>query len=423
MPRPKRAKHPPRRHTDVLTIAGGGLGPVPACELEIRPLTVFVGAQGTGKSLVAQTLYAFEELPYLMGSASAERGARRKSSGELFGSILDRLRSTERSFGTFANRSASVTWQRSPLSGEGPAADEWPRGAAGKLGFRASSATGQVTVTKPMREFLDSLRQEVTSRSGDPLHHALFFPTERMTISQLRSAMSAGVLALPSTFWLFTHWMDDHAAPAVARWRRGEPDTPEGKLVEKLGMEALRGRARKRGEQWTWQFQGSRGRRQLDLDLASSGQRANWSLPYLASALFSLRGTGDIANVLTVFVEEPEIHLHPRAQRKMVEILALLVRHGFRVVVTTHSLTVLYALNNLLQAGRLGDDNRAPELPPVELRLRAEDVSVYAFAEGKAPRQLMDVESAFVSEAELGRVDEELGAEMNAVAAHLDRAE
>ncbi|HWO22360.1 MAG TPA: AAA family ATPase [Kofleriaceae bacterium] len=423
----KPAKHPSRRHTDVFTISGGGLGPVPACELSIRPLTVFVGAQGTGKSLVAQTLYAFEELPYLMGAASAERGAQRRSSNELFGSILDRLRSTERRFGTFANRSASVTWQRAPLSGEGPAADEWPRGAAGKLGFRASSATGQVTVTKPMRQFLDALRKGATkgeaSRRPAPLHHALFFPTERMTIAQLRSAMSAGVLALPSTFWLFTHWMDDHAAPAVARWRRGEPDTAEGKLVERIGMEALRGRARKHGEQWKWQFQGGRGRRQLDLDMASSGQRANWSLPYLASALFSLRGTGDIADSLTVFVEEPEIHLHPFAQRKMVEILALLVRSGFRVVVTTHSITVLYALNNLVQAGRLPDDDRAPELPPVGLRLAAEDVSVYAFAEGKAPRQLMDVETAFISEAELGRVDEELSAEMNVVAAHLDRAE
>ena len=40
---------------DVFTISGGALGPVPACELSIRPFTVFVGAQGTGKSLVAQT--------------------------------------------------------------------------------------------------------------------------------------------------------------------------------------------------------------------------------------------------------------------------------------------------------------------------------------------------------------------------------
>jgi predicted ATP-binding protein involved in virulence len=157
--------------------------------------------------------------------------------------------------------------------------------------------------------------------------------------------------------------------------------------------------------------------------MASSGQRANWSLPYLARTLFSLRSEGDIADVVTVFVEEPEIHLHPRAQRKMVEILALLVHHGFRVVVTTHSLTVLYTLNNLLQAALLGDDVRAPDLPPKEIRIRAADVSVYAFSERAAPRQLMDVDHAFIDEAELGRVDEELSAEMNVVAAHLDEVD
>lgn len=417
MPQPKSKKTPPvKRHTDVFTISGGALGPVPACELSIRPFTVFVGAQGTGKSLVAQTLYAFEELPYLVGQESSVRGAGRKSSGEIFRSILDRLRSSERRFGTFANPKVYVTWQRSSF-------EEWPPHAPEKLGFRAYSATGQVTMTKPMLQFLDTLRKSRGDRQGSPLHQAVFFPTERMVISQLRSAMSAGYLALPLTFYLFTHWMDDHAAPVVARWSRGEPDTPEGKLIERLGVEALGGRARKHGDQWKWQFGNRKGRRQFDLDMASSGQRANWSLPYLARTLFSLRGTGNIANAVTIFVEEPEIHLHPQAQRKMVEILALLVHHGFRVVMTTHSLTVLYTLNNLLQAALLDKDVTGPDLPPVELRVRSADVSVYSFSESAKPRQLMDEDRAFIDEAELGRVDEELGAQMNAVAANLDEAE
>src|SRR5215510_1486272 len=82
-----------KRHTDIFTISGGALGPVPACELQIRPFTVFVGAQGSGKSLVAQTLYAFEELPYLMGYVMLERGANRRDSLATFDSILARLRS------------------------------------------------------------------------------------------------------------------------------------------------------------------------------------------------------------------------------------------------------------------------------------------------------------------------------------------
>ena len=399
------------RHTDLLAISGGALGPVPACELEIRPFTVFVGAQGTGKSLVAQTLYAFEELPFLMGYVSIERRARRRDSVELFRSILDRLRSSERRFGTFANPNVNITWQRS-------SGDEWPSNAPAELSFRAYSATGQVRAKRATRQLLDSLRT-ATGRDR-PLHHAVFFPTERMVISQLRSAMSAGYLARPITFSLFMHWMDDHAAPTVANWSHGKPDTREGTRIAQLGADALGGQARKYGDQWKWRFGAGTSQRQFDLDMASSGQRANWSLPYLASALLSIRGSGDVGDVLTIFVEEPEIHLHPRAQHRMIEILALLVHSGFRVVVTTHSLIVLYTLNNLMQAALLDGDLDSPDLPARELRIRAEDVSVYAFSQGRPPRQLVDPSRSFIDETELGRVDEELSAELNAVTARLD---
>lgn len=108
-----------KRHTDLFTISGGALGPVPVCELQIRPFTVFVGAQGTGKSLVAQTLYAFEELPSLMAYVSTRRGTARRDSVELFRSILDQLRSSERRFGAFANPNVNISWQQA-------SGDEWP---------------------------------------------------------------------------------------------------------------------------------------------------------------------------------------------------------------------------------------------------------------------------------------------------------
>jgi hypothetical protein len=401
-----------KRHTDIFTISGGALGPVPACELQIRPFTVFVGAQGTGKSLVAQTLYAFEELPYLMGYLMLERGASRRDSLATFDSILARLRSKEQRFGTFANPDVTITWQRSSR-------DEWPSTAPETLSFRAHSAGRRVTAKIAMRHMLDAARIAWNERKL-PLHHAVFFPTERMVISQLRSVMSANYLDLPITFRIFMHWMDDHAAPTVANWSRGKPDTRDGRTVVRLGADALGGQALKYGDQWKWQFGSGKSRRQFDLDMASSGQRANWSLPYLASTLFSIRGTGDVGEVLTIFVEEPEIHLHPLAQRKMVEILALLVHSGFRVVVTTHSLVVLYTLNNLMQAALLGAEIGDPDVPAPELRIPAEDVSVYAFSPGKPPRQLVDSERAFIDETELGRVDEELSTELNAVAARLD---
>jgi hypothetical protein len=406
-----------RRQSDHFEIVSGALGSVPRCELEIRPLTLFIGPQGVGKSLVAQVLYAFEELPFLMYAATVERGSARKSTIDVFRWLLDRLRSSERAFATFANPKVNIRWTRSQPY------DEWPSDAPPSLNVRAYSVNRQVAAPSATLAFLEKLRARVTKpRNPLILHHAIFFPTERMTISQLRSAMGAQVLALPITYTLFSHWLEDHAAPAIAAWPRGQPDSADGKRVDELGRMALGGSTRKLGAQWKWEFGPGRGRGQFDLDMASSGQRANWSLPYLARTLFTLRSTGDIANELTLFVEEPEIHLHPAAQKAMVEILALMVNRGFRVVVTTHSLVVLYVLNNLLQASRLGT-GPAADVPAPDLRLRPQDVSVYAFAAGKAPRQLVDQENAFIDESELGAVSEELAAELNRVTACLPERE
>ncbi|MFH0901992.1 MAG: hypothetical protein V2A73_15285, partial [Pseudomonadota bacterium] len=136
------------RHTDVLAISNGALGPVPECSLDIRPFTVFVGPQGTGKSLVAQVLYSFEELPFLLDTAALERDAARKSSEDHFRWILDRLRSSERRFGTFANPNVHIQWSRSaPFEN----LEKTPE----RLTMRAYSTNRIVKVDGQTRRFLD----------------------------------------------------------------------------------------------------------------------------------------------------------------------------------------------------------------------------------------------------------------------------
>jgi hypothetical protein len=71
----------------------------------------------------------------------------------------------------------------------------------------------------------------------------------------------------------------------------------------------------------------------------------------LASFVLYLRGLicpGD-----TLFIEEPEAHLHPAAQTEMAITLARLVRAGVRVLVTTHSDWMLKAIANLMHEGEL----------------------------------------------------------------------
>ncbi len=81
----------------------------------------------------------------------------------------------------------------------------------------------------------------------------------------------------------------------------------------------------------------------------------------LAPLVLFLRGVvcpGD-----TLIIEEPEAHLHPSAQTQIALSLAQLVRAGVRVVVTTHSEWLLQQIGNLIREGevmQLGKSNTVP---------------------------------------------------------------
>jgi hypothetical protein len=201
-------------------------------------------------------------------------------------------------------------------------------------------------------------------------------------------------------------------AETFHQWEDGQPDTVEGQRIREIGKQALGGEAYRVGERWKWEFGG---KERLDIDMASSGQKANWPLVLLAEALFTWRRDREIPEDFAIHVEEPEIHLHPEAQVAMVKILAYLVNHGFRVLVTTHSLIVLYAVNNLLAASGLPEDLVEPGVPEPEVRLKPGKVGTYFFREDGEVVSLVDPETGLLSEAELAEVEERLSVEANRI--------
>jgi hypothetical protein len=96
--------------------------------------------------------------------------------------------------------------------------------------------------------------------------------------------------------------------------------------------------------------QGVRGGAKDLVNIADVGFGVSQILPVLVALLAA--GPGRL-----VFIEQPEIHLHPRAQAAMGDILAAAARRGVRVVVETHSALLLLRLQTLVAEGYL-----APEL-------------------------------------------------------------
>ena len=82
----------------------------------------------------------------------------------------------------------------------------------------------------------------------------------------------------------------------------------------------------------------------------------------LAPLVLFLRGIVESED--TLIIEEPEAHLHPRAQTQIAITLARLVRAGVRVIITTHSDWLLQQIGNLIREGELKKhDTETSELP------------------------------------------------------------
>ena len=71
---------------------------------------------------------------------------------------------------------------------------------------------------------------------------------------------------------------------------------------------------------------------EVPFELASSGVREALTTALALSAKY----------FPCVFIEEPEAHLHPRAQKAMARLIARSVNAGKRVVVSTHSDYIVY---------------------------------------------------------------------------------
>lgn len=87
-----------------------------------------------------------------------------------------------------------------------------------------------------------------------------------------------------------------------------------------------------------------------------------------------------------LLIDELEMNAHPEAQLALTELMALLVHHGIRVVFTTHSPYVLDHINNLMEASRVPVNKREEAAKRFVLKtpdafIPTERVAAYAFEE------------------------------------------
>jgi predicted ATPase len=103
-----------------------------------------------------------------------------------------------------------------------------------------------------------------------------------------------------------------------------------------------------------------------------------------------------------IFIEEPEAHLHPSAQRLMAKTIAEAVNRGKFVVLATNSDYLIGEFNNLIALSALEDVRRKLGYRESEI-LRPEMVAVYLVKDDGAVERL-DVDDSGIPEDEFAKV-------------------
>lgn len=155
--------------------------------------------------------------------------------------------------------------------------------------------------------------------------------------------------------------------------------------------------------------------RKIPFGLLSSGQQELIPLLLILDSLFSAR----IPGKRFVFIEEPEAHLFPSAQSRVVELLASFTnQHPLNtILVTTHSPYVLSKVNNLILAGQYGTvdlglyAHQTEKIAKSDYWLPTPMVSAYALEAGEA-KNIMD-ENGLIAADYLDNISGEISREFN----------
>ena len=342
-------------------------------KLELRPINLFIGAQATGKSVVAKLVYFFREVISTLPNFAQAQTDWKVVRQQLGSRLVSYFGGSELGRGPFdVKYTVADTWLRVSRKGEnsieavefhtdrsfaalyGKLLDLIPKPQVGAEGDEAAIAGGDARVLHA--KFIKIITTQIGAHA---CFHQLFIPAARASLALL----STQLLSQIATGQTVDVWMPKFAE-LVGNTRNilKERGFYDGKAkheslllaAEKTKAYHVRIREILRAEV---EYDGTNERlklgdgRAISLLRASSGQQESLPLLLLLGRFTMLPHVYG----RSVFIEEPEAHLWPGAQREIVHLLAemfLLRKNQMQLLLTTHSPYVFSVFNNLLEAGR-----------------------------------------------------------------------
>ena len=367
------------------------------CEIDIRPLTILAGANSSGKSSIMQPLLMLKqtlEAPYDPGPLLIDGPNVKFTSAEQFLSKAI----NEKKVDCFRVRVETMHVESSGTERAISAETTFRRGKDGieivKMTIKTKSKpdqplrTGRFTLSPEMSaEEIKLLGDQLlTLKTFDAVERsrcflrlesqhsrALFNTTAYLESCIFNSIHLPGLRGNPERIYKLTSTghrypgtFENYVASLIHEWQ----ETKDERLktltdaLHTLGLTRQVG-TKKIGDVGI-ELQVGRLPHDRDNDtdmvnIADVGFGVSQVLPVLVALLVSEPGQ-------LVYLEQPELHLHPRAQVALAQVLADAAKRGVRVVAETHSSLLLLGVQTLVAEGDL-----PPELVKLHWFTRRED--------------------------------------------------
>ena len=423
---------PPERNA--LDLLVRNLGRITEADIKIRPLTVFVGPNGTNKTWTAYAFYALAQAAsrdffHLDTLARIDRNLKARID-ETFIKFVESLAAQAKKHPS----AISQTIERTALFDGIPSGAELRLQTMGLIKtlkvarehLRGSQVSLRISEEDLKRNQFRSLALlshpeakvfEMSLRAEKPPHSGHFFRAEGgpeqikdflpPLLTSLAIGVYEGVFALPSERKALSSFFDvlkpefskvatKPAAEFVELLQRAQvysrhtarTRTPQFRLIAEKFLEGniLGGSVEFEEGEGGLSFR-SKNHPPLAMHVSASLTK---SLSGLDVYLKNFARAGDL-----LVIDEPEMNAHPDAQIKIIELLSILVNQGIHVLITTHSPYVADHLNNLVHAHSVPHTKRAGLVREFALGnsqsfINPDQLSVYFFQENGIVADIFD---------------------------------
>lgn len=349
--------------------------------IEIRPLTVLAGANNTGKTSIMQPLLLLKQTleetydpgPILLSGPIVKLYSTKQVLSKRFdGTYVDRLR-----IGVTTEYGAKLTLALRESVGKGFKIQQMCYSDKGedlrmRLGMPHKKIVRMLSPTlRGFAKVFKGSKLEVTRNRcflGFQLTHSEKYGTRRMEFiptgmfaDYLRDlihlpglrGIAARVYPVTAVGEKYPGTFEKYIASIIVNWQQSKNREKLRQVTNDLKRLGLTWNIAAREISDTYieievgRLKEGKAKRTKDMvNIADVGSGVSQALPLVVA--LNIARPGQI-----VFIEQPELHLHPRAQNALAKVLANAANRGVRVVVETHSALLLLGIQAAVARGEI----------------------------------------------------------------------